>query len=99
MGTDSCRSAEIDLTAVTRYSPAQVRLALALGHRPFGAVSVCLGRVFVTGSDLTCRERGEVRAHQLGAWLSHMEPCSYDANRWRTTGHNVAGELLDPLGL
>jgi hypothetical protein len=61
--------------------------------------STTLSDSSVPGRALTWRKRGEVRAHQLGARLSHMESRPYNANRWQATGRNVGGELLSGLGL
>jgi hypothetical protein len=40
-----------------------------------------------------------VRAHQLGARLADVDPRAYNPDRWRATGGNVVGELLDGLDL
>ena len=73
--------------------------ALVLGHRPLGHIQVCRGRLCVPCSGLAVRERGEVRARQLGAWLPHVEPCAYGPNRRDATGCYIRGELLGGLGL
>ena len=60
--------------------------------------STTLSDSSVPGTALACK-RGEVRAHQLGAWLPHVESRAYSANRRQATGRNVVGELLSGLGL
>jgi hypothetical protein len=58
--------------------------------RPVGTTyGLGRGPLYVPGSGLACRQRGEVCAHQLGAWLPHVKPCAYGPNRRHATRRHV----------
>ena len=44
---------------------------------PYGMFRIA-GTMHVPGRALACCKRGEVRAHELGAWLSHMQSRPYN---------------------